>query len=84
MVINYKKLNDNIVFDGYYIPNKTILFGRIQRASWFSKMDCKSGYWQIKWMKKAFLQMRLVPLKGIIHNAIWSKKYTSNILKKNG
>jgi len=48
MVINYKKLNDNTVFDGYYIPNKTVLFNRIQRASWFSKMDCKSGYWQIK------------------------------------
>ena len=48
MVINYKKLNDNTVFDGYYIPNKTILFNRIQGASWFSKMDCKSEYWQIK------------------------------------
>jgi len=48
MVINYKKLNDNTIFDGYYISNKTILFNRIQRASWFSKMDCKSGYWQIK------------------------------------
>jgi len=44
MVINSKKLND----DGYYIPNKTILFNRIQGASWFSKMDCKIGYWQIK------------------------------------
>ena len=29
MVINYKKLNDNIVFDGYYIPNKTAIFNRI-------------------------------------------------------
>ena len=48
MVINYKKLNDNTVFDGYYIRNKTILFNGIQGASWFSKMDCKSGYWQIK------------------------------------
>ena len=48
MIINYKKLNDNTVFDGYYIPNKTVLFNRIQGASWFSKMDCKSGYWQIK------------------------------------
>ena len=44
MVINYKKLNDNIVFDGYYISNKTVLFNRIQGASWFLKMDCKSGY----------------------------------------
>jgi len=44
MEINYKKLNDNTVFDGYYIPNKTVLFNRIQGASWFSKFDCKSGY----------------------------------------
>jgi len=48
MVINCKNLNDNIVFDGYYIPNKIVLFNRIQGASWFSKMNCKSGYWQIK------------------------------------
>ena len=26
MVINYKKLNDNTIFDGCYVPNKTILF----------------------------------------------------------
>jgi len=53
MVINYKNLNDNTVFDGYYIPNKTVLFNRIQGASWFSKMDCKSGYWQIKMDKES-------------------------------
>jgi len=33
MVINYEKLNDNTVFDGYYIPNKIVLFNRIQGAS---------------------------------------------------
>ena len=44
IVINYKKLNDNTVFDGYYIPNKTDLFNKIQEASWFSKIDCKSEY----------------------------------------
>ena len=48
MVINYKKLNDNTVFDDYYILNKTVLFNRIQGASWFSKMDCKSGYCKSK------------------------------------
>jgi len=51
MVINYKKLNDNTIFDGYYIPNKTILFNRIQRASWFSKIDIG----KLKWIKKASL-----------------------------
>ena len=29
MVINYKRLNDNTVFYGYYIPNKIVLFNRI-------------------------------------------------------
>lgn len=51
MVINYKRLNDNTVFDGYYIPNKIVFFNIIQWASWFSKMDCKSGYWQINMEK---------------------------------
>jgi len=30
MGINYKKLNNNTIFDDYYIPNKTVLFNRIQ------------------------------------------------------
>ena len=36
------------VFDGYYIPNKTVIFKKIKGVSWFSKMDCRSGQWQIK------------------------------------
>ena len=30
MVVNYKKTNDNTVFDGYYISNKIVFFNRIQ------------------------------------------------------
>jgi len=44
MIMNYKKFNDNTVFDGYYIPNKTVIFNRIQGVSWFSKKDCKNAY----------------------------------------
>ena len=44
MTINYKKFNDNTIFDGYYIPNKTVIFNIIQGASWLLKMDCKSRY----------------------------------------
>ena len=32
MVINYKKLNDNTVFNDYYILNRTVLFNKIQGA----------------------------------------------------
>jgi deoxyuridine 5'-triphosphate nucleotidohydrolase len=48
MVINYKRLNDNTRTDGYNIPNKSQLINRIQGAKYFSKFDCKSGFWQIK------------------------------------
>ena len=47
-------VNDDIVFDGYYIPNETVIFNRIQGAYWISKMNRKSRYWQIK-MDEEFL-----------------------------
>jgi len=33
MVINYKKINDKVIFDGYYTPSKAVPFIRIQGAS---------------------------------------------------
>lgn len=48
MVINYKKLNEVTAFDGYYIPNKEQLIELIRGKQWFSSLDCKSGFWQIK------------------------------------
>jgi hypothetical protein len=48
MVINYKKLNDNTIFDGYFLPHKESLINWTKEKSYFSKFDCKSGFWQIK------------------------------------
>lgn len=48
MVINYKKLNDNTVFDGYFLPHKESLINWTTNKKIFSKFDCKSGFWQIK------------------------------------
>jgi len=59
MVINYEKLNDNTIFNGYCIPNKTLLLNIIQGASWFSKIDCKSEYWQIK------MDEEIIPLTAL-------------------
>lgn len=47
MVINYKALNDNTTFDGYYLPNKDELIYQVRNSKLFSKVDCKSGFWQI-------------------------------------
>lgn len=48
MVINYKELNKNCLFDGYFIPNKNNLINLAKGKTYFSKFDCKSGFWQIK------------------------------------
>ena len=48
IVIDYRRLNDNTIDDGYDILNKTKLINGIQGSRIFSKFDCKSGFWQIK------------------------------------
>ena len=48
IVINYKEVNKNTKFDGYYIPNKEILINLAREKNYYSKFDCKSGFWQIK------------------------------------
>ena len=41
MVIDYRRLNDNTVDDGYDIPDKSKLIN----SNIFNKFDCKSGFW---------------------------------------
>ena len=48
MVINYKRLNDNTEDDGYDIPTKECLLGKIKDCTIISKFGCKSGFWQVK------------------------------------
>ena len=48
MVINYKRLNDNTYDEAYKIPNKDSLINFIQGCKYFSQLDCKSGFWQIR------------------------------------
>lgn len=48
MVINYKKLNSNTIFDGYFLPHKESLINWTKNKKIFSKFDCKSGFWQIR------------------------------------
>ena len=44
MVINYKEVNKNTKFDGYYIPNKEILINLAKGKNYYSKFDYKSGF----------------------------------------
>ena len=48
MVINYKDVNKNTKFDGHYIPNKERLINLAKGKNYYSKFDCKLGFWKIK------------------------------------
>lgn len=48
MVINYKALNKETQDDGYFLPNKESLLALIREKKYFTGLDCKSGFWQIR------------------------------------
>ncbi|AND65752.1 putative aspartic protease [Water chestnut soymovirus 1] len=48
MVINYKAMNNATVGEAYKLPRQDYLFERIKDADWFSSLDAKSGYWQLR------------------------------------
>lgn len=46
--MNYRALNKVMVKNNYPIPNATDLFDRLSKASAFTKLDLRSGYWQVQ------------------------------------
>jgi len=52
MVINYKKLNLATVGDSYKLPRKDFILEKIKGCNWFSSLDAKSGYYQLRLAKE--------------------------------
>lgn len=46
--IDYRKLNNNTVKDSYPLPRIDDILDQLSGNSWFSTLDLKSGYWQLK------------------------------------
>ena len=48
MVIDYRNLNAKTITYNYPIPNKILKIRQIQGYNYFSKFDCKSGFYHLK------------------------------------
>jgi hypothetical protein len=48
MCVDYRKLNSNTTLANWPLPRILDILDRLNGSSWFSAMDLKSGYWQIK------------------------------------
>ena len=48
MFVDYKALNKVTIKNKYPIPLAAELFDRLSNASYFTKLDLRSGYWQVR------------------------------------
>ena len=46
--VDFRKLNNVTVKDGYPLPNAEELIDKLSRSRWFSPLDLASGYWQVE------------------------------------
>ena len=46
-VVDFRCLNKETVFGAEPMPNPELIFARLTNDSFFSKLDCSKGYWQI-------------------------------------
>ena len=70
LYIDYRDLNAISEIDTYLLPQIEDLFSKLSRAFWFTKMDLKSGFYQIpihiESIKYTAFRIR-APLDGCSH-----------------
>ena len=48
MCVDYRAFNKVTIKNKYLIPLAAELFDRLSKASYFTKLDLRSGYWQVR------------------------------------
>ena len=46
--IDLRKLKNRMVKDAYLLPHIDEIFDNLQGSQWFSSLNLKSGYWDVK------------------------------------
>ena len=49
---DFREINRKVVFDGEPLPDPELLFSKVSKARYFSKVDLSKGYWQLVVRKK--------------------------------
>ncbi|KAL0388131.1 UNVERIFIED_CONTAM: RNA-directed DNA polymerase [Sesamum radiatum] len=48
MCVDYRALNKVTIKNKYPIPNAIDLFDKLTKAKYYTKIDLRSGYWQVR------------------------------------
>ena len=82
MCIDYRALNKITIKNKYLIPLIADLFDQLGKARYFTKLDLRSGYYQVRIAKGEELKTthNKVPFFRIPCCALWSHQCTCHIL----
>ena len=53
LVVDFRVLNSRTVHDAFPMPDCDWVLGMLQRAKYYSKLDLKSGFWQVGLSERA-------------------------------